>query len=38
MRLVDTNVWLERLLLEHFGEEYRAYMTRTARLIPRLWR
>jgi protein-S-isoprenylcysteine O-methyltransferase Ste14 len=28
----------ERMMLEHFGEEYRSYMTRTGRLIPRLVR
>jgi protein-S-isoprenylcysteine O-methyltransferase Ste14 len=26
----------ERMMLEHFGEEYRAYMSRTGRLIPRV--
>lgn len=26
----------ERMLLEHFGEEYRRYMERTGRIIPRL--
>jgi protein-S-isoprenylcysteine O-methyltransferase Ste14 len=26
----------ERLLLEHFGDEYRQYMKRTRRLLPRL--
>lgn len=28
----------ERMMLEHFGEEYRSYMTRTGRIVPRLWR
>jgi len=28
----------ERMMLEHFGEEYRSYMNRTGRVIPRLWR
>jgi protein-S-isoprenylcysteine O-methyltransferase Ste14 len=28
----------ERLLLEHFGDEYREYMKRTRRLLPRLRR
>jgi len=27
----------ERMMLDHFGEEYRAYMSRTGRIIPRLW-
>jgi len=27
----------ERMMLEHFGEEYRSYMSRTGRLFPRLW-
>ena len=26
----------ERLLLEHFGEEYRSYMQRTGWIVPRL--
>ena len=26
----------ERMMLEQFGEEYRAYMTRTGRVFPRL--
>ncbi len=26
----------EQMMLEHFGEEYRSYMSRTGRLIPRL--
>ncbi len=28
----------ERMMLDHFGEEYRSYMRRTGRLIPALWR
>jgi protein-S-isoprenylcysteine O-methyltransferase Ste14 len=28
----------ERMLLEQFGEEYRVYMKRTGRLLPRLRR
>ena len=28
----------ELMMLEHFGEEYRSYMSRTERIIPRLWR
>lgn len=28
----------EEMMLENFGEEYRQYMNRTGRLIPRLWR
>lgn len=28
----------EKMLLAHFGEEYRSYMAQTGRLIPRLWR
>ncbi len=28
----------ERMMLEHFGEEYRSYMARTGRLFPRLRR
>ncbi|HEY4691423.1 MAG TPA: protein-S-isoprenylcysteine O-methyltransferase [Anaerolineae bacterium] len=28
----------ERMMLEHFGEEYRLYMNRTGRVIPRLSR
>lgn len=28
----------ERMMLEHFGEEYRSYIGRTGRLIPRVWR
>ncbi len=28
----------EDMMLENFGEEYRQYMNRTGRLIPRLWR
>jgi protein-S-isoprenylcysteine O-methyltransferase Ste14 len=26
----------ERMMLEHFGEEYRSYMSRTGRVVPRL--
>jgi len=28
----------EQMMLENFGEEYRLYMNRTDRIIPRLWR
>jgi len=28
----------ERMLLAHFGEEYRSYVNRTGRIIPRLRR
>ena len=28
----------EQMMLEHFGEEYRLYMNRTGRVIPRIWR
>ena len=28
----------EQMMLEKFGEEYRSYMNRTSRVIPRLWR
>ena len=28
----------ERMMLEHFGEEYRQYMNRTGRLIPRMYK
>ncbi|MGB2864196.1 MAG: protein-S-isoprenylcysteine O-methyltransferase [Sedimentisphaerales bacterium] len=28
----------EQMMLEHFGEEYHAYMSRTGRLIPRIWK
>ena len=28
----------EQMMLEHFGDEYRSYMNRTGRVIPRLWR
>jgi len=28
----------EQMMLEHFGEEYRLYMNRTGRVVPRLWR
>ena len=27
----------ERALLAHFGDAYRAYMERTARLLPHVW-
>ncbi len=27
----------ERLMLEHFGKDYKVYMARTKRLIPRVW-
>jgi protein-S-isoprenylcysteine O-methyltransferase Ste14 len=27
----------EQMLVDQFGDEYRAYMSRTGRLIPRLW-
>jgi len=27
----------EQMMLEYFGEEYRSYMNRTGRVIPRLW-
>ena len=27
----------EEFLLEHFGDEYRAYAARTARLLPKIW-
>jgi len=27
----------EKMMLDHFGEEYRAYMRRTGRVIPRFW-
>ena len=27
----------ERLMLEYFGDAYRAYMRRTGRLLPKLW-
>ena len=27
----------ERLMLEHFGEDYRTYMARTKRLVPGVW-
>jgi protein-S-isoprenylcysteine O-methyltransferase Ste14 len=26
----------ERMMLDRFGEEYRAYMDRTGRVVPRL--
>lgn len=28
----------ERMMLEHFGEEYLNYMSLTGRIIPRIWR
>jgi len=28
----------EKMMLEHFGEEYRFYMNRTGRIIPLFWR
>ena len=28
----------EQMMLEYFGEEYRLYMSRTGRLIPRIWK
>ena len=28
----------EQMMLEQFGQEYRDYVTRTGRMIPRLWR
>ena len=28
----------EQMMLDHFGDEYRAYMARTGRVIPRLGR
>jgi len=28
----------EQMMLDHFGEEYRVYVSRTGRLIPRVWR
>lgn len=28
----------EKMMLEHFGEEYRKYKTRTGRLIPRMYK
>ena len=27
----------ERMMLDHFGSQYEAYMQRTGRLIPRIW-
>jgi protein-S-isoprenylcysteine O-methyltransferase Ste14 len=27
----------EKMMLEHFGEEYQEYMKQTGRLIPRMW-
>lgn len=27
----------ERMMLEHFGQEYEAYMARTKRLVPGIW-
>ena len=28
----------EKMMFEHFGEQYRSYMSRTGRLIPRIWK
>ena len=28
----------EQMMLDHFGEEYRSYINRTGRIIPRSWR
>jgi protein-S-isoprenylcysteine O-methyltransferase Ste14 len=28
----------EQMMLDRFGDEYRAYMTRTGRIIPRVWK
>jgi len=28
----------ERMMLEHFGEQYREYVSRTGRLVPRVWK
>jgi len=28
----------ERMMLEHFGDQYRSHVRRTGRIIPRLWR
>ena len=28
----------EQMMLEHFGEQYRSYMSRTGRLIPHIWK
>lgn len=28
----------EQMMLEHFGGQYRSYMSRTGRLIPRIWK
>ena len=28
----------EQMMLEHFGDEYSAYKSRTGRLIPRIWK
>jgi len=28
----------EQMMLEHFSEQYREYMSRTGRLIPRVWK
>jgi len=28
----------EKMMLEHFGGQYRSYMSRTGRLIPRIWK
>jgi len=27
----------EQMLIARFGDEYRQYMTRTGRFVPRLW-
>jgi protein-S-isoprenylcysteine O-methyltransferase Ste14 len=27
----------EQMMLDNFGEEYRNYISRTGRIIPRLW-
>lgn len=39
--VVWTAVWRlnkeEGLLLERFGDDYRLYMQRTARFLPRIW-
>jgi len=28
----------EQMMLEQFGEEYRSYISRTGKVIPRFWR